>query len=233
MGISVLQKKRKISSRLQRIYRKLFLVFGPQHWWPAQTPFEVIVGAILVQNTNWINVERAISFLKDKGALTPQRIKNMRLARLATLIKPAGYFNVKANRLKSFIRFLFLTYKGDVRLMRSQEPIFLRKQLLGVNGIGEETADSILLYALDKPFFVIDAYTRRIFSRHGVLESKVPYALAQKFFMDHLPQSVRMYNEYHALIVKLAKDFCRTKPLCEKCPLRCLFNKKPRQKAAR
>lgn len=219
MGTCSRRKALSPNPSLKEIYQILFRKFGPQHWWPAQTPFEVMVGAILVQNTNWANTERAIRNLKVKKLLSPQKLKVVSVKSLATAIKPAGYFNVKAKRLKNFINFLFKTYGGNLTKMRSQDGEVLRRQLLGVNGIGPETADSILLYALDKPYFVVDAYTRRIFVRHGFLKGKCEYAQVQKFFTQRLPKDRKLYNEYHALIVRLAKDFCRTKPLCDKCPL--------------
>jgi endonuclease-3 related protein len=204
---------------LKEIYQILFCAFGPQHWWPAQTPFEVMVGAILVQNTNWKNTERAIQNLKAKKLLTPLKLRNVPVKVLSQAIKPAGYFNIKAKRLKNFITFLFTAYGGSLKKMKARNGEMLRRELLSVNGIGEETADSILLYALDKPFFVVDAYTKRIFSRHGFLKGKLEYGRVQKFFTQNLPRKIKLYNEYHALIVRLAKDFCRTKPLCEKCPV--------------
>jgi len=210
------------ASLLKKIYKILFRSFGPQHWWPARTPFEVIVGAILVQNTSWNNAKRATDHLKSRQLLVAKKLNALDLKTLALLIRPAGYFNVKAKRLKNFLTFFLDRYGADIKKMKAQDGMHLRRELLGVSGIGPETADSILLYALSKPFFVVDAYTRRIFSRHGIIKKDVSYETIQRMFMQHLVCDVQLYNEYHALIVKVAKDFCRTTSLCEECPLRCL-----------
>lgn len=202
------------------IYGRLFSAFGPQFWWPARTPFEVMVGAILTQNTNWGNVERAIANLRTENVLTPQRINVTTLLRLKRLIRSAGFYNQKARRLKSFSRFLIDRYGGRVGKMRSDEFGKLRGELLALDGIGPETADSILLYALGKPAFVVDAYTRRVFSRHGFLSAKHGYEDWQKLFTDNLPRDTKVYNEYHALIVRLAKTHCRVRPDCAGCPLK-------------
>ncbi|MBF0385490.1 MAG: endonuclease III domain-containing protein [Candidatus Omnitrophica bacterium] len=202
------------------IYRDLFKSFGPQQWWPGETPFEVIIGAILTQNTNWKNVEKAISNLKSSGKLSPAAFLTIPEQKLAELIRPAGYFNVKAKRLKNFIRFFFDAYKGKISLMKKAPLSRLREELLSVNGIGEETADSILLYALEKPVFVVDAYTKRIFYRHKIIQSDADYQTVQKHFMDNLPRNQLLFNEYHALIVKTAKKFCRAKTCCALCPLK-------------
>jgi len=204
---------------LQQIYQKLLKKFGPQFWWPAPTRFEVIIGAILTQNTNWANVEKALTVLKDKRLLSPQALYKITPRQLASCIKPAGYFNVKAKRIKNFIRFLFEVHEGKIEKMRQEKPENLRSQLLCVNGIGAETADSILLYALDKPFFVVDAYTKRILSRHGIISPDADYATIQQLFMTSLRKNLKVFNEYHALIVRCAKEYCKKKPLCEGCPL--------------
>jgi len=222
MGIYTRHGKMSQASACKRIYRILFNFFGPQHWWPAQTPFEVMVGAVLVQNTNWKNAERVIDQLKRRSLLTPKKLNALNVRALASHIRPVGYFNVKAKRLKNFLSFFIDHYSGSVGRMKACSGTALRRELLSVNGIGPETADSILLYALQKPFFVIDAYTRRVFSRHGIIGKNDVYEKAQQIFMRSLPCDVKLYNEYHALIVKVAKDFCRTKPLCLACPLRCL-----------
>ena len=201
------------------MYRRLLECFGPQHWWPAETRFEVIIGAVLTQNTNWGNVEKAIERMRSAGCLEPAVLRELPEDRLAFLIKPAGYFNIKARRLKNFIRFFFSEYNGSVSEMKKERVDILRRKLLNVNGIGPETADSILLYALDKPIFVVDAYTRRLLLRHGIISSDASYDDIQKVFMLHLDRSVRMFNEYHALIVRLGKDYCKVKPLCDGCPL--------------
>ena len=203
-------------------YRTLHAHYGPQHWWPGETPFEVMVGAVLTQNTAWTNVEKAIANLKAARALGCAAILNLSDTALAELIRPAGYFNVKAKRLKSVCA--FLDAQGVARhpeKLRDQATLpELRQRLLAVHGVGEETADSILLYALALPSFVVDAYTRRIFSRLGLLDADAGYHHIQARFQAALPQDVALYNEYHALIVQLGKTACRPKPRCGDCPLR-------------
>jgi len=208
---------------LTEMYRTLYSAFGPQHWWPGDTPFEIAVGAILTQNTNWTNVERAIDNLKDRRALDPMVLYRMPITGLAKLIRPAGYFNVKARRLKNFITFLVERYGGSMDQMRSADPIYLRKELLSINGIGPETADSILLYALDIPVFVIDAYTRRVLTRHGLADGKESYEELQGLFHKNLRPDKDLYNEFHALFVRIGKEYCKPRPVCDPCPL----NKKP------
>jgi endonuclease-3 related protein len=208
-----------MKNKLLRIYDKLYARFGPQHWWPGETPFEVTVGAILTQNTNWGNVEKAIENLKKEGALNPRSLHAMSRAHLASLIKPAGYYNIKARRLKNFVDFLFGEYGGSMRKMRNEELTVMRGKLISVNGIGPETADSIMLYALEKPVFVIDAYTKRFLSRHTVMDHDSSYDRFREFFYSQLKREVSLFNEYHALIVRLAKEYCRTKPRCGGCPL--------------
>lgn len=205
---------------LSHIYKILYKRFGPQHWWPGDTPFEIIVGAILTQNTAWSNVEKAITNLKSRKLLSPAGMKKIRKGELARLIRPAGYYNIKAGRLKNFISFLYAGYGGSLGRLSSEDDETLRKRLLGVNGIGPETCDSIMLYAFNRKAFVVDAYTRRIFSRHGFVGGSDDYHDIQKFFVDNLPKSAVLYNEYHALIVRLAKDFCKTRPDCGSCLLR-------------
>ncbi len=197
----------------------MFSTYGPQHWWPGETPFEVIVGAILTQNTNWTNVEKAISNLKDRRLLSPDKLNKIKPSDLTDFIRPSGYFNIKSNRLKSFITFLYDNFDGHLDEMFSLDLKKLRHMLLEVKGIGPETADSILLYAGNYPVFVVDAYTKRIFSRIGILEEKHTYHQIQDFFMQSLDNDVKLFNEYHALIVRHAKAFCRTKPACQSCPL--------------
>ena len=204
---------------LLQIYQKLYKEFGPQHWWPAQTQFEVIVGAILTQNTNWGNVEKAIRQLKAAGVLSQRALRDIPVAKLAALIRSAGYFNVKARRLKNFIRFLFTEYQGNLKAMAREDLPDLRHKLLKVNGIGPETADSILLYAFGKPVFVVDAYTKRVLYRHNLIDEKADYEYLQRLFMDSFDHDVAMFNEYHALIVRLGKEYCKTKPLCPQCKL--------------
>ncbi len=205
---------------LYKIFNLLYQHFGPQHWWPAETPFEVMVGAILTQNTNWSNVERAINNLKANNMLDPHRILRCAHKRLAELIRPAGYFNIKAERLKAFVDFFVKKYSANIVSMEKVPTRLLRDELLEVRGIGHETADSILLYALEKPVFVVDAYTKRVLHRHGLIQSqRVDYHDVQKLFHSELNRDVQMYNEYHALFVRVGKHYCRPKPLCEGCPL--------------
>ncbi|MBF0555622.1 MAG: endonuclease III domain-containing protein [Nitrospirae bacterium] len=207
-----------IGEFLTRVYETLYASFGPQHWWPAETPFEVAVGAILTQNTNWLNVEKAIFNLKINNALDPLIIHEMPLQKLSELIIPSGYHNVKAARLKAFIEFLVQNYRGVIENMKGQETKALRTALLEINGIGPETADSILLYALEKPVFVIDAYTKRVIDRHGLMDYKRPYGDFQALFQNAIGRDI--YNNYHALFVRLGKYFCKPKPLCAECPLK-------------
>ncbi len=204
---------------LQHIYRQLFIAYGPQHWWPADSPFEVIVGAILTQSTNWQNVERAIENLKKHKALTAHRLRTIPEENLAELIRPAGYFRQKAKKLKAFVAHLHAYYQDNLKRMLSQPTARLRAELLSIWGIGPETADSILLYAAHKPIFVVDAYTKRIFARLGYVSEKISYDELQRFFMAQLPQSAKLFNEYHALLVRHAKEICRPKPLCQRCVL--------------
>jgi endonuclease-3 related protein len=194
--------------------------FGPQKWWPARTSFEVAIGAILTQNTSWSNVERAIRNLRRAGCLSLRALDRLAVTELARLIRPSGYYNMKARRLKSFLSFLKEQHAGSLKKMSRRLLPFLRPQLLGVNGIGPETADSILLYALGKPVFVVDAYTRRFCGRHGLAAPDAGYEELQALFSRHLPAQVSLFNEYHALIVRLGKEYCRkTKPDCARCPL--------------
>lgn len=212
---------------LLQVYDRLYKTYGPQHWWPGDTPFEVIVGAILTQNTNWGNVEKAIANLKAEGILSPEGLRDVNHNHLARLIRPSGYFNIKAGRLKHFIDYLFKRHDGSLEKMFSLDLKKLRHELLEVKGIGPETADSILLYAGGYPIFVIDAYTVRIFNRLGILPEDSTYHEVQELFMDSLPNDARLFNEYHALIVKFGKEHCRSKPVCEICLLKkdyCRFN---------
>lgn len=216
-----MRKRSKDSNKiLYSIYQKLYRAFGPQHWWPGDTPFEISVGAILTQNTNWANVEKAIQNLKRKNALSVRALHTMPEKVLAKLIRPSGYFNIKARRLKSFITFLKNDYNGSIKKMRSSDTASLRNELLSIHGIGSETADSILLYALDKPVFVVDAYTKRVLSRHDIMDYEDSYEAFQELFHLSLKRDVQLFNEYHALFVRVGKTFCkRQNPLCEKCPL--------------
>ncbi len=201
------------------IYDRLLDAYGPQHWWPAQTPFEVMIGAVLTQSAAWTNVEKAITNLKKAQALSPGAIRNMPFSELSGLIKPSGYYNVKARKLKSLVYWLGENYSDDIEQMSAVKSNKLREELLAVYGIGPETADSILLYALGKPLFVIDAYTKRIFSRIGLTNEDDSYNYYQKLFMSNLATDVIVFNEYHALIVKHAKEACNKKPVCGGCCL--------------
>ncbi len=198
----------------------MFDAFGPRQWWPGETPFEVVIGAILTQNTNWSNVEKAIKNLKTVGKLSPEGIYGLSITALAELIKPSGFFNVKAKRVKAFINWLFSRYEGNLSKMFAQDLQTLRSELLSVKGIGPETADSILLYAGNMPTFVVDAYTHRIFSRHELIPEESTYDDMKSFFEENLPKDVQLFNEYHALLVNIGKMFCKPRKVCEPCPLK-------------
>jgi len=226
--------------KLNLIYQKLYSFFGSQHWWPGDTPFEVMIGAILTQNTNWLNAEKAIGNLKKHKLLQPHKLYKLSHKRLASLIRPAGYYNIKAKRLKSFLGFFIRYYNGNVEKMSCIDTSSLRQQLLSVKGIGPETADSILLYALNRPIFVVDAYTKRILLHHRLISKNADYNETQNLFMQNLKSEVnpvrntesprkknkisngvKLFNEYHALLVKLGKEFClKRRPKCEICPLK-------------
>jgi len=211
-----------ITEKLETIYGLLFKAFGPQHWWPGDTPFEMMVGAVLTQNTNWGNVEEALNNIKQFKPLEPHKLLKVSSARLAELIRPAGYFNVKTKRLRNFLKFFVEKYGGSVKKMKAMPLQTLREQLLSVNGIGRETADSMLLYALDKPIFVCDAYTYRILTRHNLCGEDADYDELQTLFMDNLPHDPKLFNEYHALLVRVGKEFCKPKAKCNGCPLNIL-----------
>jgi endonuclease-3 related protein len=202
---------------LRAVYRRLYAANGRQHWWPGETRFEIMVGAVLTQNTAWSNVERAIANLKRARALSPEAILRAPAARLANWIRPSGYFNVKAKRLKSLCRWLIA--QGGVRRLARLPTERLREALLGVHGIGPETADDILLYAFERPVFVIDAYTRRIFARLGLIRGDEDYETLRRLFERRLGPDVALFNEYHALIVRHGKDICRKRPRCTDCCL--------------
>jgi endonuclease-3 related protein len=212
-----------VNQRLLCIYELLDAHFGNLHWWPGDSPFEVIVGAILTQNTTWRNVEKAIVNLKSNGILSPEAILMTGDHILSDLIRPSGYHRVKTRRLKSFVRYLYENYNGSLDAMFLEDLQTLRKNLLVINGIGEETADSILLYAGEKLIFVVDSYTRRILERHGIVFKGDAYADIQNLFMNHLPRSVSLYKQYHALLVNTGKFFCKNPPRCEGCPLKALM----------
>lgn len=205
---------------LERIYHLLLARFGPQGWWPADGDFEMAVGAILTQSTAWVNVERAIANLKENGLLDAAALMRIPESRLAELVKPSGYFNQKARKVKAFVRDLEARHRGDLGALFHVKLPELRMELLSIWGIGPETADSIILYGARRPIFVIDAYTRRILGRLGLSAPDATYDELQRLFMDHLPPSVPLYQEYHALLVALGKEVCRPTPLCPRCPLR-------------
>jgi endonuclease-3 related protein len=201
-------------------YRLLYDHFGPQDWWPGDTPFEIMVGAILTQNTNWSNVQKAIQNLKSENLLSYESLAQLTADEIAQWIRPAGYYNLKARRLRNFLDMVANIYQGELDLFIEDDLRSARENLLTVNGVGPETADSILLYACGHPVFVVDVYTHRVFSRHNLVMEETDYSTIQNLFLDHLVQDIQIYNEFHALIVRVAKTYCKkTKPLCEKCPL--------------
>ena len=208
-----------LRSKLLEVFSILYKIYGPQSWWPADSNFEVVVGAILTQNTNWSNVEKAIVNLKRENLLRPLALRNISTKKLAALIRPSGYYNVKTKRLKNFLDFLFTRYGGKLAKMKPNALLTLRREILDIKGIGPETADSILLYALEKPIFVIDAYTRRIALCLGLICKESRYDDMQAIFMQNLPHNARLFNEYHALIVAHSKSACRIKPDCLRCVL--------------
>jgi endonuclease III related protein len=212
------------SAELLRYYEAMSDALGPMHWWPAQTPFEVIVGAILTQSTAWGNVEQAIANLRTAGVFTAPAMLRISTARLATLVRPSGYFRQKAKKLKAFVRFLESEFGGSLKRMFRTPTAELREKLLSVHGIGPETADSILLYAGNHPVFVVDAYTHRMFGRHGITDGAPDYEKVRAMIESSLPKQVELFNEFHALIVNTGKNWCRkTAPRCEECPLRPLL----------
>ncbi len=208
--------------RLMEIYRLMFDRFGAQHWWPGESRFEIVLGAILTQNTNWTNVEKAIANVKAADAMCPEKLYRMDTETLALLIKPAGYFNLKASRLKNFLQWLFENYDGQIDALENLSVWDIREQLLGIKGIGPETADSIALYAYDKPVFVVDTYTCRIMVRHGLIEPEAGYEQVQEFMEASLPGEIELFNEYHALLVQVGKNYCKPKAKCDGCPLQSL-----------
>jgi len=210
-------------NKLLKIYSLLLKEYGKQHWWPVtsnQPEFEIIIGAILTQNTSWKNVEIAISNLRKNNLIRVEEIKGINKNKLAALIKPSGYYNQKAERLKIFAEYITANYNGNLNKFLIKDTAKLRKELLTIKGIGPETADSIILYAAKKPVFVVDAYTKRIFTRLGMINKKSSYEEIQSFFQERLKNNVNLFNEYHALLVKHAKQYCRTRPLCSGCPLK-------------
>jgi endonuclease-3 related protein len=209
----------RLSRRLLGIYRRLYDAYEPQRWWPGESPFEVIVGAILTQSAAWANVEKAIGNLKEADALSPEGLARLSEGDLARLVYPAGYFNAKARKLKAFVALLFRRFDGELKRLLTSPIEELRPLLLATHGIGPETADSILLYAAGRPTFVIDAYTRRLFSRLGVTPSRDTYESWRALFMGNLEADAALFNEYHALVVRHGKEVCRRQPRCQVCPL--------------
>ena len=200
-------------------YDLLLSAFGPQNWWPAETALEMMLGAILTQNTSWNNVEKAIQNLKDNDLLSVRELYQIPSSLLAEYIRPSGYYNIKSTRLKNLITFIEDKHHGDLESLFSLETESVRRELLSVKGIGMETADSIVLYGAGRALFVVDAYTYRILTRHGLISEETGYHDLQALFMDNLSHDVELFKEFHALIVKAGKDFCRKKPLCSNCPL--------------
>lgn len=208
----------RLGGLLRDLYQRLYQAFGPQGWWPGDTSLEVALGAILTQNTNWNNVARVLATLKEEGLLDPQALRALPEAELARRLKPAGYYNIKARRLQSFLAFL-AQFGDSLERLAAANLEKLRPALLSIKGVGPETADSILLYALNQPTFVVDAYTFRISSRHGLIPEAISYEDLRQTFMAHLPLEVPLYQEYHALLVRLGKEYCRPQPRCAGCPL--------------
>ena len=213
-----LKKRNTMFLLINRFYSQLLAHFEKQHWWPGETPWEVAVGAVLTQNTNWRNVEKAIHNLKLKNALSVEAILNLEITQLAELIRPSGYFNLKAKRLKNLAT--WWTMNSQTAFDPSTDLDELRNNLLKVNGVGEETADSILLYAFGRHTFVVDAYTKKFLQRHKLIRSSLSYNQIKSLFEDCLPHDTELFKEYHALLVMLGKHYCKSKPVCEKCPLR-------------
>jgi endonuclease-3 related protein len=202
-----------------QVYRQLFDALGPQHWWPGDSPWEVLVGAVLVQNTSWKNVERAIENLREADLIEPGRLLALPPEELADLIRPAGYYRLKTKRLRSLLQFVVSQYDGSLEALRSANMAQLREELLGVHGIGPETADAILLYALEQPALVVDTYTHRVYARHGWIEYEADYHRLQEHLTGELPTDVALFNELHALLVNVGHNYCRRRPKCEECPL--------------
>ena len=207
------------ASPLKEVYRRLYDAYGPQNWWPGDSAFEVIIGAILTQSAAWSNVEKALYNLKAAEILSPEGLRDISQDELAVLLRPSGYFNAKAKKLKAFIAHLWESHQGDLQKLFARDTASLREELLSVHGIGEETADDIVLYAAGKPSFVVDAYTRRIVGLVGLARGAATYQEYQRLFHGALPRKASLYNEYHALLVRHGKDVCKKMPLCAGCCL--------------
>jgi endonuclease III related protein len=207
-------------NNLLPIYKVLVSAHGNQNWWPADTPFEVIIGAILTQSVSWTNVEKCIKNLHDEGLVNQDELHKKEVDEIASLIKSSRFYNEKAKKIKNFLDFLFDRYEGNLSIMSMEELPILRELLLNIKGLGQETVDSILLYACNKPVFVVDAYTKRIFSRYGLVNENASYRDIQRFFMENLPQDIELFNDYHAQIVYLGKNICKTQPECKRCPIK-------------
>jgi endonuclease-3 related protein len=208
-----------VTDRLIQIYDRLLEHYGPQNWWPADSPFEVMIGAVLTQAAAWSNVEKALANLKNADALSSEAIRIMPLSDLAQLVYPSGYYNAKARKLKALCDFLHDRFADDIDRMAQVPTSEIRAELLGVYGIGDETADDIILYALNHPMFVIDTYTRRLMHRLGMVDENVNYSAIQSMFMDNLVQNTKSFNEYHALIVRHSVVSCKKRPVCVGCPM--------------
>jgi endonuclease-3 related protein len=215
-----------VTARLVGIYEALRGAYGPAGWWPGRSAFEVCLGAILTQNTAWMNVERTLRVLRRRGLLSFRSLNGLRASRLAPLLRASGTFRVKARRVRAFLDLLGREFGGRVSRMEREDPRRLRERLLGVHGIGPETADAIALYAAGHPFFVVDAYTRRVFERVGLLRGGESYAAVQSLFHRHLPRDAPLFNDYHAQLVRLAKEACRAIPLCARCPIQVMCEKR-------
>jgi endonuclease-3 related protein len=213
------RSRKSPKASLLAIYQLLYEQYGPQHWWPAETPLEMIIGAILTQSAAWTNVEKAIGNLKVSSSLSIKGLREIPQDELARLIYPSGYYNVKAMKVKAFVEWLVERYGGNLNRLFALDTAVMRQELLSVHGVGEETADSIILYAAHKPIFVIDAYTRRLITRLGLAPQKDTYAAFQTLFMDNLPHDEALFNEYHALLVQHGKTVCRKPPVCTGCCL--------------
>lgn len=213
--------KNRVSLRklLMDYYAALSARFGHRNWWPADTPFEVCVGAVLTQNTSWKNVVKAIDNLKNASSLDPFVIYRMPVDELVQLIRPAGYYNIKAARLRNLIAHLVDNHQGDLSSLFSAPVDCLREELLAIKGVGKETADSIMLYAAGKPIFVVDAYTKRVLERHGLITDKADYDSVQRLFHSNLPLDLPLFNDFHAQFVAVGHNYCKKRPLCDICPL--------------